>query len=176
MKICTKCKISKNLEEFTFHKRNKDGYGCWCKLCMNAHCRLRNKNDPLKKDNERTRIRYRIKKGIPLDIPIGEVVKIGIGKGYKNKHGYISLCRKKHFASRKDGRVFEHILVMAEHLGRRLKIDETVHHKNGIRDDNRLENLELWKKGQPPGSRLEDKITWAKSLLEEYGYEVIKRV
>lgn len=64
--------------------------------------------------------------------------------------------------------VFEHILVMEQLLNRYLLPGESVHHLNGVRGDNRPENLELWTRPQPAGIRVSDAVSWARQILQRY--------
>lgn len=82
------------------------------------------------------------------------------GSRYVMRNGYVKIHMPEHPGSASDGYVLEHRLVMERVLGRYLDKGESVHHKNGRREDNRPENLELWVKPQPAGQRPDDLVRW----------------
>lgn len=83
-------------------------------------------------------------------------------------NGYVMLYLPDHPSAPKTGLIAEHRVVMELKLGRPLLAGENVHHINGVRDDNRPENLEVWNTAQPAGQRPEDKVSWAKEVLTTY--------
>lgn len=177
-------------------KKNKHGYcrPCFhkyqtrertCKNCENtiaprgrskifcASCYRKIEWEEKKEEKNKYHRNYkRKKKGIRLDLPNmrdGSMGNLDTQTGYRSvvAHGHTNVKNKK-------GRIYEHVLVMSQVLGRALRKGESVHHLNGIRDDNRPENLELWDKSQPAGQRVKDKISFYKEFLEFHGYTISK--
>jgi hypothetical protein len=63
---------------------------------------------------------------------------------------------------------------MSDYLNRPLHEDETVHHVNGIRTDNRIENLELWSSRHCGGQRVAELVAFAKEVLQRYEPAALK--
>jgi HNH endonuclease len=95
------------------------------------------------------------------------------GAGGPGRHGYPLIWAPEHPRTGNGKYVFEHVLVMEETLGRYLVPGENVHHRNGVRDDNRPENLELWSTPQPTGIRASDAHAWAREIIARYGDETL---
>lgn len=93
------------------------------------------------------------------------LTKRGTGGRYVMGNGYVVIYDENR------NKVLEHRKVMSDHLGRPLAEHENVHHLNGIRSDNRIENLELWVKPQPQGQRVSDLLAW---VVENYPTETLE--
>ena len=86
--------------------------------------------------------------------------------------GYVLIYAGRDYpGTTKTGHILEHRKVMQDILGRPLLAVENIHHMNGVRDDNRPGNLELWTRSQPQGQRVKDKISWAREFLAFYEKE-----
>ncbi len=88
---------------------------------------------------------------------------------FEARNGYVYVRNPTHPNAHKNkGIVAQHVAIMSAHLGRALYSHEEVHHRNGVRSDNYLKNLELWTTSHPRGQRVEDKIRWAREFLAQY--------
>lgn len=187
-KICSKCKQAKSFDGFHKNASCRDGLQGWCIVCQKTDNEYRKKDyGPCgvlgcsrvatikhclmcKAHYER---KFLSAETVPLESPIK--TKKYAGSSSINPSGYRIFRMPSHPNAFKNGIVSEHVFVMSRELARPLLPHESVHHKNGMRSDNRIENLELWSRSQPPGQRVHDKIEWMKSFLSTYGYEVHKK-
>lgn len=170
-KICSKCKIEKGAKSFYFRKDNQS-LTSMCKQCSGIYCKTettcpmckktRIVNRSSKKLNRmchscasKTRTKrspefmaHICKKGeLHHNWSGGRYINSGRGKGYVMVY-VPSENPFRYMANKRHPYALEHRLVMAAHLNRPLRTDEHVHHKNGIKTDNRIENLELTSNGQ----------------------------
>lgn len=112
-------------------------------------------------------------KGHDMDAPTYAEQPLGVWvvSKYRNQ-GYV-WCYRRNEDGTTDSR-HEHRVVMEEHLGREISASENVHHRNGVRDDNRLENLELWSTAQPAGQRVREKLEFYLDFIQRYGNDPSK--
>ena len=165
---------------YTRHQRGEDmdmPYGGLRKLNANKPCK-HSGCDRTKRYFGYCRMHYRrYKKGIDMDAPVKQRCSIGTVK--PSYGGYNKIKITDDLKPSTKNWVLEHRYIMEKHIGRKLYSNEIVHHINGIRNDNRIENLEFCIIKQPSGQRLIDRFNDAKEIIDTYGalfgYEVIER-
>lgn len=106
--------------------------------------------------------------GTDMDAPNRKGGGLGWGPWVRKPNGYVARVRRNDGRGARQEQQYQHRFIMERILGRKLLKGENVHHKNGVRWDNRPENLELWVVHQPAGQRPSDLVKWAKEILNRY--------
>lgn len=164
-KWCPLCKKAVPLTEFY---QGRDGrVFTYCRPCKN-------------KDSKR---RVREKRGLPEDAVLKGGTEFPVGSTRQDSHGYllekVGYDRTAHHRADKNGWVYQHVLVAEAKYKMKITLEYTVHHQNGLRDDNRPENLEIRHGPHGKGAdvlpfalRTVEGRELAAKLLEDYGYTV----
>ena len=109
-----------------------------------------------------------------MGLEVYKPIPCGRPKGARNKHGvsrvnhkgYVHIYNPEHIEAMSNGYVSEHRMIMSNHLGRKLQSNEEVHHKNEIKDDNRLDNLELLLKQKHTSHHFKGKPNTRRNSIE----------
>lgn len=165
-RICKGCKEYKLWSEFPSHNtRGEPGKAARCKPCMSVYRESRKPpcpdcGKPISSRSKRC-----------FECAMKAAVRYQPGDRKIDDSGYVRVFMPDHPSVSGNGWLFEHRMVMSDHLGRPLRKGENVHHKNGIKDDNDIDNLELWFSPQPSGQRVIDLLAYARGILATYGDE-----
>lgn len=164
-KSCSKCNIEKPLDDFHAGVGGKGGRRGDCKVCVRLKQQIAYDSDPKGHyERRKSTCECGVKKS-----PYSEKCQACARPPFNPESPRWRLDSKGYLVAKGPSKeIRQHRMVMEKSLGRELLPHENVHHINGVRDDNRLENLELWSISQPAGQRVSDKVQWCKEFLAQY--------
>lgn len=187
MKKCYECQESKPISNFWKVAKNPDGLNIRCKACLKVQ--RQNKRQSIadsfqcsvsecgKRATNKTPQGYLCdmhRQRLYLKGEVGDAKSTFLHPGGRGSGAYY-LHPDGYRVVGKPGQLkLEHRVLMEQLLGRPLEPHENIHHRNGVRDDNRPENLELWSTSQPKGQRWQDKAEWAIEILKLYCPQILR--